>query len=176
MTLKKIKSISENTKLIKQWAKDRKLDTADPKGQMLKLYEESGELAAGIAKDNKDLVKDAIGDIYVVLTILCEQVKIDILDIREDFENVSAEDTVSDEMLWLGYTIGAISESFADPAPSGAPSYKFKPAVHLAIQILRHVSRHQRIIFAECIEIAYEEIKDRKGEMRNGVFVKESDL
>jgi len=28
----------------------------------------------------------------------------------------------------------------------------------------------------ECAELAYSEIKDRKGKMINGVFVKESDL
>lgn len=28
----------------------------------------------------------------------------------------------------------------------------------------------------ECLQYAYEEIKDRKGEMRNGTFVKETDL
>ncbi|HEC2245307.1 TPA: MazG-like family protein [Staphylococcus delphini] len=28
----------------------------------------------------------------------------------------------------------------------------------------------------ECLEYAYDEIKDRKGETRNGTFVKESDL
>ncbi|PCF82996.1 MazG-like family protein [Staphylococcus delphini] len=28
----------------------------------------------------------------------------------------------------------------------------------------------------ECLEFAYDEIKDRKGETRNGTFVKESDL
>ncbi|MGX0914927.1 MazG-like family protein [Staphylococcus hominis] len=28
----------------------------------------------------------------------------------------------------------------------------------------------------ECLQYAYDEIKDRKGEMRNGTFVKEADL
>lgn len=30
--------------------------------------------------------------------------------------------------------------------------------------------------FTECLEIAYNDIKDRKGKLINGVFVKESDL
>lgn len=30
--------------------------------------------------------------------------------------------------------------------------------------------------YGECLEAAWEQIKHRKGEMRNGVFVKESDL
>ena len=91
---------------IKQWAVERNLNTADPNKQMLKLMEEVGEIAEGLAKDNINLTKDGIGDTVVVLTILAEQ---------------------------LGTSI------------------------------------------EECTEIAYNEIKDRKGKMINGVFVKESD-
>ena len=92
---------------IEQWAIDRGLHTADPSKQMLKLMEEVGELAEGLAKNNPDAVKDAIGDVYVVLTILSMQLDMDI---------------------------------------------------------------------RQCVKIAYNEIKDRKGRMVNGVFVKESDL
>src|SRR5699024_1238484 len=95
------------TDLIREWAVDRNLHTADHRGQALKLGEEFGELFEGLAKDNEDLTKDAIGDMYVVMTILSQQ---------------------------LGFTV------------------------------------------EECIDIAYDEIKDRKGRMVDGVFVKESDL
>jgi NTP pyrophosphatase (non-canonical NTP hydrolase) len=95
------------TAKIKQWAIDRGLDTAEPTKQMLKLIEETGELASGMAKNNRDVVIDSIGDIYVVLTILSMQLGIDI---------------------------------------EGA------------------------------IEMAYNEIKNRKGKLINGVFVKEQDI
>lgn len=93
---------------IRQWARDRNLiDGSDRFRQMVKLVEEQGELAAGIAKGNTELVADSIGDMVVVLTILAEQ--------------------------------------------SG-----------LSIE--------------GCIEQAYHEIKDRKGRMIDGVFVKSEDL
>lgn len=95
------------TDKIKQWAVDRNLHTANPDKQMLKLFEELGELAEGMAKDRPEQVADSIGDIYVVLTILSLQLGIDIED---------------------------------------------------------------------CIALAYDEIKDRKGRMIDGVFVKEADL
>ena len=91
----------------KAWAKVRNLDTADPNKQMLKLIEEVGELAEGLAKDNVELIIDAIGDVQVVLVILAEQL------------GLSVED---------------------------------------------------------CWSVAYDEIKDRHGEMQNGVFVKSEDL
>ena len=95
------------TRNIQKWATNRELHTADPNKQILKLGEEFGELCEGMAKGKPDQVKDSIGDIYVVLTILAMQ---------------------------LGLNM------------------------------------------EECVQAAYDEIKDRRGEMVNGVFVKESDL
>lgn len=95
------------TDKIREWSVERNLHTADPHKQALKLGEEFGELFEGLAKGNEELTKDALGDMYVVMTIMAQQ---------------------------LGFSI------------------------------------------EECIEIAYEEIKDRKGKMIDGVFVKESDL
>ena len=95
------------TELIKKWAVDRNVVSGDPKAQMVKLLEEAGELAEGINKNKQDLIIDSIGDVYVVLVILCMQLDLDIND---------------------------------------------------------------------CIKTAYEEIKDRKGKLVNGLFVKEEDL
>src|SRR5699024_2679709 len=64
----------------KAWARVRNLDTADPNKQMLKLMEEMGELAEGMAKDNVELIIDAIGDVQVVLVILAEQLGLSIED------------------------------------------------------------------------------------------------
>lgn len=95
------------TELIKKWAVDRNVVSSDVKSQMVKLLEEAGELATGINKDKRELIIDSIGDVYVVLVILCMQLGLDIND---------------------------------------------------------------------CIKVAYEEIKERKGKVVNGLFVKEEDL
>lgn len=99
--------MNQLTENIKQWATDRNLINAEPHKQMLKLMEEVGEIAAGLARGDVDEVKDGIGDVMVVITILAEQV------------GTSIE---------------------------------------------------------ECTAIAWDEIKDRKGRLVDGVFVKESDL
>ena len=95
------------TSRIKQWATERNLHTADPHKQMLKLGEEYGELCRSLAVRDMAQVIDAIGDMYVVLTVLSLQLGLDV---------------------------------------------------------------------EECIERAYEEIKDRKGQMIDGIFVKETDM
>ena len=71
-------NLNELTTKIEQWAIERGLDEAEPEKQMLKLVEEIGELAEGLAKGDMDLVIDSIGDSYVVLTILAMQMDLDI--------------------------------------------------------------------------------------------------
>ena len=59
---------------IRGWAHDRNLIRGStPQAQFVKLVEEVGELAAAIARNNDDEFADAIGDIFVVLTILASQ-------------------------------------------------------------------------------------------------------
>lgn len=96
------------TDKITWWATERDLNNGDPAKQVLKLGEEYGELCDYMTKDKDiSLAEDAIGDIYIVLTILCMQLDLDI---------------------------------------------------------------------KACVELAYQEIQNRKGKMINGSFVKEDDL
>lgn len=66
----------QQLELIEMWAKERELDTVDPKLQMVKLMEEVGELASGLVRGDDTLIKDSIGDVIVVLQILCLQLDI----------------------------------------------------------------------------------------------------
>ncbi|MEM5055843.1 MazG-like family protein [Enterococcus faecalis] len=99
--------MNELVKLIEKWAIEKNLDIADPEKQMLKVVEEVGEVAAALARNNKNDLRDGIGDVVVTLVILAMQNDMDLY---------------------------------------------------------------------ECLNQAYNEIKDRKGKNVNGVFVKESDL
>ena len=89
---------------IRTWATQRGLyKKGDTKTQYLKLMEEAGELGRAILKNDDVELRDAIGDIVVVLTNLAHLAQTDI---------------------------------------------------------------------ESCIDVAYNEIKNRKGEMKNGTFVK----
>ena len=105
MSQEVVKPLGELVALIQDWAWDRNLiDGSTPDAQMLKLMEEVGELVGGVCKYEVDVIKDSIGDVFVVLTIVAAQ---------------------------MGWSI------------------------------------------EECVQAAYAEIKDRKGRMVQGVFVKE---
>ena len=90
---------------VAQWAEDRNLiEGSTPRLQMTKLFEECEELSHALQDDDLGETIDAIGDIQVVLAVMCAQ-------------------------LGLGID--------------------------------------------KCREVAWEQIKDRKGKMVDGVFVKE---
>ena len=102
---KEVKPLSELVALIQNWAWDRNLiDGSTPNAQLNKLMEEVWELAGGVCYKNNDVIKDSIGDVFVVLTIIAAQ---------------------------MGWSI------------------------------------------EECVQTAYDEIKDRKGKKVDGIFVKE---
>ena len=92
---------------INKWGIDRGLHNSSSIKQLIKLDEECNELKQGLYTNDNDLIKDSIGDIAVVLSMLALQ------------EGTTLE---------------------------------------------------------ECLTLAYEEIKYRRGLMINGVFVKYDNL
>lgn len=66
------------TQLIRNWVHARNIHTAQPKDQFLKVVEEVGEIGAGLARGDKELIMDAVGDTYVTLVALCETMEISI--------------------------------------------------------------------------------------------------
>ena len=62
---------SERFNLIRNWAQERGIyDKGNSHTQYVKLMEEAGELAQGLLKKDGYEIKDAIGDMVVVLTNL----------------------------------------------------------------------------------------------------------
>lgn len=63
-----------------RWAEARKIiPNSTPQAQLLKTFEEMGELAAGIARKNEALTKDAVGDVMVCLINLCALLDINLV-------------------------------------------------------------------------------------------------
>lgn len=69
---------------VAQWAEDRNLiEGSNPRKQMTKLFEECEELSHALQDDDMKEIVDAIGDIQVVLGVMCAQLQISIDDCRE---------------------------------------------------------------------------------------------
>ena len=69
---------------VAQWAEDRNLiDGSSPRKQMTKLFEECEELSHALQDDDLGETIDAIGDIQVVLAVMCAQIGLSIDECRE---------------------------------------------------------------------------------------------
>jgi len=65
--------ISDTLMKISEWHQDRKITVnGNSATQTIKLGEEFGELCSGVNRRNKELIKDSIGDMVVVLVAIAE--------------------------------------------------------------------------------------------------------
>ena len=99
--------MNDLVKQVEKWSIDKNLHNANPERQALKVWEESGEIAAALSRDDKEALIDGIGDTIVTLIILAQQ---------------------------------------------------------------------HELTLEECLQFAYDEIKDRTGKTINGTFIKSEDL
>lgn len=66
-------TLDELSKLVSMWHRDRGITAnGTVEMQFIKLTEELGELASGIAKRKTDVVIDSIGDCMVLLNVIAE--------------------------------------------------------------------------------------------------------
>lgn len=159
---------------VSKWAVDRNLvEGSSVSQQMYKLVEEMGEHAAAIARKKQKEAADGVGDAAVVLTVMSTQVclggkivapeAIPFLNVVAGLGNIAADilQIVEDQQAGrpvdpgdLRVTLGSVLTSlhdYADQHPQLPPA-------------------------SECLATAWNEIKDRKGQMVDGVFVKEQDV
>lgn len=165
-------TINELIKLIEQWAIDRELDTkATVIGQIQKTAEEGAELLIGISKDNRELIKDGIGDVFVTLVIgnMINR-NHDILKIYTGANAFVKQINIKDNKT---YYMSNVSNRIWDLFLFGTYTQNY---LYETIQILIMTAKYYGFTFEECVESAYKEIANRRGKMINGTFVKESEL
>lgn len=161
-------NLLELTKNIEQWATDRDLHTADPIKQYDKLIEEFGELMKGINKHDMAMIKDSIGDMYVVMTIMSMQTDNSMVKLLED----GGIETIRPKHSTFGYmfVLSDLGDLLNDRI-----SFIMPQIYDLKNQLSRTCGEYY-LDFTECVELAYNEIKGRTGTMINGKFVKSEDL
>lgn len=157
--------------LTKKWFIDRDLEHGGRLDkQALKLSEEFGELCAGYLKQNEKLTKDSIGDCAVVIVGLALLIDVDVHSIFKSADGVRPREAMESFKL-LNANISEFQLS-QDLASKGMCRHNLVRAV----AYLKSISKALNYDFADCFEVAYNEIKDRKGKWIDGSFVKEEDL
>lgn len=145
-----MRTLQELQPLILNWAKEKdllKFENA-PK-QRLKLLEEVGETAGAILKNKTDEIKDGIGDIFVVLVILSDQLSEEIL---YDINLVGKDDDEDFAFLFDNILNSNI--------------------IYLSLTYLNDICTKLDLDLTECANLAWNEIKDRTGNTIDGTFIK----
>ena len=162
--------MQELIKKIEQWAIDRELDKKGTvEGQSIKTAEEIAELIKGVSKDDMDLIKDSIGDVFVTFVIG------NMLDEKSDIEEIYKEAKRNLEAHWKEnkkYGIDYLAQTITDIIRDGY----YEDSLFYGLISLLIIVDIYNLDFKNCVEIAYNEIANRKGKMINGTFVKSEDL
>ena len=171
----------ELTELITQWGNDRFIvQNSTPFAQSRKTHEEVIELVEAVASpdyiydeygtmlvnDNrlKD-VKDAIGDIYVTLVMVCACNE---SPIRMDLTFVSITSYPKGVLDWICKQVPDLIRDAVHESTS------VRVTSRSIICGLVDLCEQYGLDFVDCVEHAYSVIKDRKGYLRSdGVFIKE---
>lgn len=190
------KTVPEYCALIRGWATDRNIigGGSTPLDQVIKGLSEAGEIWDNIGKGNRELIKDDIGDIIVCIINSMGNFDLNLEDFLDDAllpdgsptnQRLYQKRGLKRYSLQVLYTLAAYSkqlESVMDAAEDegviDAESMLLFMADEAAnlVCVLDTIARAHDWTLAECLDQAYSDIKDRKGLMVSGTFVKEKNF
>nr|DAY29663.1 MAG TPA: NTP-PPase-like protein [Caudoviricetes sp.] len=161
--------------LIHQWAKERKIyEQLTPFDELLKTHEEVGELIKACYDNDKPAIQDAIGDVMVTLINYCYFRK-------ENFNTIflnalSLKNNTNDDCVMLSFSANKL---LIELLHSEYKMSKYNYTGNCYTQILyivkylNFITHSANTTLEECLNIAYNEIKNRKGKIINGKFIKD---
>ena len=169
--------LNELTDLITQWGTDRFIvQNSTPFAQSRKTLEEVFELVEacsgyGVDDDSQHTdawlkdIKDAIGDIYVTLVMVCAcnetPIRMDLMFAQAGSHGESPLDSLCK----------LLPDLIADAEHQNVST---RITARRMVGFLEKIADEYGLDLVDCVEHAYGQIKDRKGHLRSdGVFVKE---
>lgn len=168
-------NINELNAHIIDWAKERELDTKGTvEAQSIKTVEELSELIKAICKDNREDIIDSIGDVYVTLVIGNMLDKAIMMDFLQEVMNLLFDDKAKKTCRKLGKTeqLKRLAELIVLVLRCKYESYVLKAITYQLIE----TAYLYKLDFIECVESAYNTIKNRHGKLIDGMYVKDEDL
>jgi len=155
-------------KLVVEWAEAKGLNKANPNAQFKKVYEEIGETSAALLLNDMPEIIDGIGDVYVTLIVLSNQLNIpfDFND-KDEIEHISENRAFIDLAFCVG-NIGHHIDSESNYSMGFVSHY-----IYLACVALSHLAKRRGLTAEQCLQTAYDVISKRKGKMVGDVFIKE---
>lgn len=157
------------------WAKERELDTKGTvEAQSIKTVEELSELIKAICKNNREDIIDSIGDVYVTLVIGNMLDKFTNIDFLEEEMNLLFDGKAKKACRKLGKRdkLDKMAELIQLVLRCKYESYVIKGVTYQLIEI----AYLYKLDFVECVESAYNTIKNRHGVIKDGQYIKDEDL
>ena len=170
-----MKTIQELVPLIQEWAKERKIyEELTPFEELIKTHEEVGELIKACYDNDKPAIQDAIGDVLVTLINYCYMVEEDVNHIIKH-ALTTTPDTKSPPVRLAIFSEIVLADLLRYECKQGFKLSHISPYSNTLyiIKNLISIALLKSTTLEECLNIAYNEIKNRKGKMINGKFVKD---
>ena len=168
-------TIQELVPLIHQWTKERGIfDKSTPFNQLLKTHEEVGELIKACYDNDKPAIQDAIGDVMVTLINYCYFKGVDFIPIIK--KSLKRPNTTRVSLWFIALQVNRTLNSLIfDEARNNV----FDTLEYVSFTVcemlkpLNSIALLEYSTLEECLNIAYNEIKNRKGKIINGKFIKD---
>ena len=165
-----------------EWGQDRGLDKVGHEAQARYTLKETAELLDAYADKDIDAINDAIGDILVTLIVgasndaSCRQATVKTLtDERITF---SREPSISNELFSECYPRLTYNSFYLlNRSANGQPtSGDYGSCISVLNEVLGSVNYEfkQSLSLQDCLQLAYNEIKNRTGKLVNGQFIKDN--
>ena len=169
-----MRTIQELVPLIQEWAKEREIyEQLTPFDELLKTHEEVGELIKVCYDKNRPVIQDAIGDVMVTMINYCYFIELDAIKYIKQAVDLSVTGYYT-----ISYVINAHNalgrlislyvwnEGKEISKPSGLRVFSI-------LHYLNGIAHLEGTTLEECLNLAYNEIKNRKGKIINRKFIKD---
>lgn len=102
----------------------------------------------------------------------------DLIDKVNDWADERNLKQADPKIQWMRITeeVGEIRDVLLKPTKFTEPQAALKDAIEDTLVTILVLAHQLGLDVTECLSIAYDEIKNRKGKMVNGTFIKEEDL
>lgn len=153
---------------VEVWATEKGIfEKGTVEAQMVKTLEEITEMQMAIIKDDKEEIKDALGDIFITIIVGSKMANTNIRECIEDYcvdENKIEMDKMQRIGTWI-HLINFYLDIVGEPYDKNGSSFM--------LILLSNYADVYDLKIEECLESAYNVIAKRKGKMIDGMFVKE---
>lgn len=152
-----VKEIKVSEKTISRWEKEETLMKANKAKVLAKHFGVSVGYLLGYDSDNTFS---------------------DLIDKVNEWADKRGLKQADPKIQWMRITeeVGEIRDVLLKPTKFTEPNAALKDAIGDTLVTIIVLAHQLDLDVTECLGIAYEEIKNRKGKMVNGTFVKEEDL